>query len=89
MSSVGRKYIKKALHPKKVPISPGVAFKAEDVPELLDPLKQKYNRSFVAKRQFAARWIRHFDRGITVGTVLRIGRYSSMGSAPPSDGTSF
>lgn len=35
-------YIKKALHPKKVPISPGVAFKAEDAPELPDQLKQKY-----------------------------------------------
>ena len=35
-------YIKKALRPKKVPISPGVAFKAEDVPELPDPLEQKY-----------------------------------------------
>ena len=32
-------YIKKSLRPKKVPISPGVAFKAEDNPELPDPLK--------------------------------------------------
>ncbi len=29
-------YIKKSLRPKKVPISPGVAFKAKDVPELPD-----------------------------------------------------
>ena len=42
-------YIKKALRPKKVPISPGVAFKPEDASELPDPLKQKYYRSFVAK----------------------------------------
>ncbi len=34
-------YIKKDLRPKRVPISPGVAFKAEDVPELPYPLKQK------------------------------------------------
>ena len=48
------------LRPKKVPISPGVAFKPEDASEVPDPLKQKYNRSFVAKLQFAATWIR-FD----------------------------
>jgi hypothetical protein len=40
-------YIKNALRPKKVPISPGIACKAEDVPELPDPLKLKYYRSFV------------------------------------------
>ena len=50
-------YIKKSLRPKKVPISPGVAFKAEDIPELPDLTKQKYYRSFVAKLQFAATWI--------------------------------
>ena len=33
-------YIKKSLRTKKVPISPGVAFMAEDVPELPDPTKQ-------------------------------------------------
>ncbi len=32
-------YIKKPLLPKKVRISPGVAFKAEDVPKLPDPTK--------------------------------------------------
>ena len=42
-------YIKKALRPKKVPISPGVTFKPEDASELPDPLRQKYYRSFVAK----------------------------------------
>ena len=30
-------YIKRSLRPKKVLISPGVAFKAEDVPELPNP----------------------------------------------------
>ncbi len=44
--------IKKSLRPKKLPISPGVAFKAVDVPELLDPTKQKRYRSFVVKLQF-------------------------------------
>jgi hypothetical protein len=91
-------YIKKALRPKKVPISPGVAFKAEDVPELPDPLKQKYYRSFVAKLQFFCNMdpVRYFVRGIAVGTILLIcwyssyySYYSSMGSAPPSGGISF
>ncbi len=36
----------------------GVAFTAEDVPELPYQLKQKYYCSFVAKLQFAATWIR-------------------------------
>ena len=31
-------YIKRLLRPKKVPMSSGVAFKAEDVPELPNPL---------------------------------------------------
>ena len=31
-------YINKALRPKKVLISPGLAFKAKDAPELPDPL---------------------------------------------------
>jgi hypothetical protein len=35
-------YIKKALSPKKMPISPDVAFKAEDVPELPNQLKQNF-----------------------------------------------
>ncbi len=67
---------------------PGVAFKAEDAPELPDLLKQKYCRSFVTKHQFAATWIQFdiFVRGIAVGTLLLIGRDSSMGSAPSSDG---
>ncbi len=63
-------YIKKTLRPKKVPISPGVAFKAEDVPELSDQLKQKYYRSFVAKLQFAATWIQ-FDISFAVSQLAR------------------
>ena len=63
-------YIKKALRPKKVPISPGVAFKPEDASELPDPLKQKYYRSFVAKLQFAATWIR-FDISFAVSQLAR------------------
>jgi hypothetical protein len=47
-------YIKKSLRPKRVPIAPGVILRPEDCPEVLDPTKQKYYRSFMAK------WIR-FD----------------------------
>ena len=32
-------YIKKSLRPKKVPISPEVVFKAEDIPDSPDPRK--------------------------------------------------
>ncbi len=40
---------------KKVPISPGVAFKAKGAPELLALLKQKHYSSLVARLQAA--WI--------------------------------
>ena len=63
-------HIKKALRPKKVPIFPGVAFKAEDAKELPDPLKQKYYRSFVAQLQFVATWIR-FDISFAVSQLAR------------------
>ena len=43
------------MRPKKVPISPGVVFKAEDIPESPDPRKQKQYRPFVAKLQFVMR----------------------------------
>ena len=71
-------YIKEALRPKKVQISPGVAFETEDAPELPDPLKQKYCRSFVAKLQFAATWIL-FD---ILFAVSQLARYcASAGTA--------
>ncbi len=61
-------YIKKSLQPKKVPISQGAAFRAEDIPELPYPTKQKYYRSFVAKLQFAATWI-PFDISFAVSQL--------------------
>ena len=63
-------YIKKSLRPKKVPISPGTAFRAEEIPELTDPTKQKYYRSFLVKLQFAASWIR-FDISFAVSQLAR------------------
>ena len=61
-------YIKKMLRPKKVPISPGVILDPTDVPVLPDPRKQKYYRSFVAKLQFAATWVR-IDIAYTVSQL--------------------
>ena len=61
-------YIEKSLRPRKVPISPGVVFKAEDVPGSPDPHKQKKYRSFVAKLHFAATWIR-FDISFVVSQL--------------------
>ena len=61
-------YIEKALRPKRVQISPGVILRPEDCPEVPDPLKQKYYRSFVAKLQFAASWIR-FDISFVVSQL--------------------
>ena len=63
-------YIKKSLWPKKVPISPGVVFRTEDIPDSPDPRKQKQYRSFVAKLQFAATWIR-FDISFVVSQLAR------------------
>jgi hypothetical protein len=71
-------YIKTSLQSKKVPISLGVAFKAEDVSELPDPLKRNHFRSFVAKLQFVATWIR-FDIWFAVSQLARI--CASAGSA--------
>ena len=58
------------LRPKKVPISPGVILDPTDVPVLPDPRKQKYYRSFVAKLQFAATWVR-IDITYTVSQLAR------------------
>jgi hypothetical protein len=52
------------------PISPGVILNPEDVPELPDQRKQKYYRSFVAKLQFAATWVR-IDIAFTVSQLAR------------------
>jgi hypothetical protein len=63
-------YIQKTLRPKKVPISPGVVLTSESCPPIADPRKQKFYRSFVAKLQFAASWIR-FDISFTVSQIAR------------------
>ena len=61
-------YIKKLVRPKRVPFSPGVILRPEDSPILPDPSKQKFYRSFVAKLQFAASWIR-FDISFAVSQL--------------------
>jgi hypothetical protein len=65
-----KEYIKKSLRPKRVPMSPGLVLDNEDCPDLPDPRKQKYYRSFVAKLQFAASWIR-FDIAFSVSSLAR------------------
>ena len=67
-------YIKKALRPKRVPMTPGIVLTNEDCPILPDPRKQKYYRSFIAKLQFAASWIRaiRFDTSFTPSTLARL-----------------
>ncbi len=52
--------IKKSLRPKRVPFSPGVILRPED--------SQKICRSFVAKLQFVASWIR-FDISFAVSQL--------------------
>jgi hypothetical protein len=61
-------YIKKSLRPKRVLISPGVILGPKDCPELPYPSKKRYYRSFVAKLQFAASWIR-FDISFVVSQL--------------------
>ncbi len=68
--AVYAEHIRKAIRPKKVPIAPSVVLRPEDTPELPDPRKQKFHRSFVAKLQFAATWVR-FDIAITVSQPTR------------------
>ncbi len=65
-----KEYIKKSLRPKRVPMSPGLVLDNEDCPDLPDQRKQKYYRSFVAKLQFAASWIR-FDIAFFVSLLVR------------------
>jgi hypothetical protein len=51
-------------------MTPGIVLNNEDCPITPDPRKQKYYRSFIAKLQFAASWIR-FDISFTVSTLAR------------------
>ncbi len=70
MLSEYKAYIKTSQRPKRVPFSPGVILRPEDSPTLPDPSKQKFYRSFVAKLQFAASWIR-FDISFAVSQLAR------------------
>jgi hypothetical protein len=49
-------------------MSPGLVLNNEDCPITPDPRKKKYYRSFIAKLQFPASWIR-FDTSFTVSTL--------------------
>lgn len=48
----------KFLKPKQVPTQPGIMLGLEGFPESPDPVRQKVYRSFVAKLQIAASWVR-------------------------------
>ncbi len=50
--------VTKFLRPKQVPMQPGIMLEQEDCPESPDQVRQKMCRSFVAKLQFAASWLR-------------------------------
>ena len=63
-------YATKSLRPKLTPIQPGLVLTQNDCPILPDARKQKYYRSFVAKLQFAATWVR-FDTSYTVVQLAR------------------
>ncbi len=65
-----KRYTKKSLRLKRVPVSPGVVLRPEASPILPDPAKQKFHRSFVAKLQFAVSWIR-FDISFAVSQLAR------------------
>jgi hypothetical protein len=75
-----KEFIKKSLpsRPKRFPMSPGLVLNNEDCPPIPDPGKQKFYRSFIAKLQFAASWIR-FDISSTASSLAR-----SCASAGPS-----
>jgi hypothetical protein len=60
----------KSLRPKLVWIHPGLVLDKDDCPILPDPRKQKFYRSFVAKLQFTATWIR-FDIAFAVAQLAR------------------
>ena len=71
-------YATKSLRPKHTPIQPGLVLSQEDCPILPDARKQKYYRSFVAKLQFAASWVRFYISF----TVAQLARFCA--SAGPS-----
>ena len=65
-----RMMYKKFVKPKTVPMAPGLVLDDSDCPELPDPIKQKHYRSFVAKVQFAAYWVR-FDISYAAAQLAR------------------
>ena len=50
--------VTKFLKPKQVPMQPGIMLELEDCPESPDQVRQKLYRSFTAKLQLAATWVR-------------------------------
>ena len=71
--------VSKFLKPKKVHMQQGVMLEQNDCPETPDLVKQKVYRSFVAKLQFAASWVR-CDIAFTASKMARF-----CASAGPSN----
>jgi hypothetical protein len=63
-------YAQKSLRPKRIPIQPGLILTQEDSPIAPEKRKQKFYRSFVAKLQIAASWVR-FDISYAVTQLAR------------------
>ncbi len=70
--------VTKFLKPKQVSMQPGIMLELEDCPESPYSVKQKVNRSFVAKLQFTTPWVR-CDIAFTVSQWARF--CSSAGSS--------
>ncbi len=82
--------IKRDLKPKKIPMQPGVVLTKDDAPETPDPKEQKIYRSFVAKIQFVANWVRYdiSFAAFTIGPFLCISRRIALGRIASFDGIS-
>ena len=65
-----KEFSTKSLRPKQDPIQPGLILEKTDCPIVPDPRKQKFYRSFIAKLQLAATWIR-FDISFAVAKLAR------------------
>jgi hypothetical protein len=77
-------YINRDLKPKKIPMQPGVVLTKDDAPESQDEKKQKIDRSFVAKIQLVANWVR-YDAGTSSSLMAHRSKFRKKkvrGSGP-------
>ena len=79
--------VTKFLKPKQVLMQPWIMLELEDSPESPDPVRQKLYRSFTAKLQFAATWVR-CDIAFTASQLARFCASAALGGTAPRDGIS-